>query len=317
MPSPKPPLLRGVSVYQDLVLGGETVLAGNRDCAGRWEALAPCLPHAGSVLDVGSNLGWFGLEICRTRGDCVVASVEADERSAAAQRWVLQSHEHERICLLTARASGWLARRFAKSGQRFDAVLCLSVLHWIADHESLLETLGSISARLLVEQPDPDETGAGVDRIRREIGAIGPYLQARFPHRPVRLLKEFPSHRDPRYTRQLWLVDEPPGPAATPSPGLEVDSLLACSPGWPPRNWWLHQWERCREQAGSRAARAGLLFTPRGLRLDEGAERNKTLAGWRARLRRLPQDRVLTRRQWVYRRARRLAGRLLRALGIR
>ena len=84
--------------------GGPNLLHGHRDCMGRWEALAPHLPQAGTILDVGSNFGWFGLQICRTRPQCVVASVEADLRSAAVQRQVLQSHDATRICLLTARA---------------------------------------------------------------------------------------------------------------------------------------------------------------------------------------------------------------------
>ena len=73
-------------VYQDLVLDGKTVVTGRRDCLGRWSILEPYLPHAGSILDVGSNLGWFGLKICERFPRCVVASVEADERSAALQR---------------------------------------------------------------------------------------------------------------------------------------------------------------------------------------------------------------------------------------
>ena len=70
-----------------------------------------------------------------------------------------------------------MARRFAAAAQRLDAVLLLSVLHWIGDHREFLATLGPITGRFLIEQPDPREDGAGVDRIRREIGPIGDYLR--------------------------------------------------------------------------------------------------------------------------------------------
>ena len=85
-------LLRGLSIYQDVVIDGQTLCRGTRDCSARWEILDPHLPHRGAILDVGSNFGWFGLQICRSRPDCVVASAEADLRSAAVQYEVLRSH---------------------------------------------------------------------------------------------------------------------------------------------------------------------------------------------------------------------------------
>ena len=85
----EPRWFRGLSVYQDVLLDGEKVLSGARDCPQRWEAIEPHLPAAGSILDVGSNFGWFGLKICQSRPESVVASVEADRRSAWVQRRVL------------------------------------------------------------------------------------------------------------------------------------------------------------------------------------------------------------------------------------
>src|SRR5262245_58197516 len=114
-------LLRGLSVYQDVVLGGITVNKGRRDCGARWQLIAPHLTGRGAVLDVGSNFGWFGLKICQTFPNCVVASLEADLRSAAVQRAVLESHAHNRICLLVRRADSRLAQAFLAAGQRFEA----------------------------------------------------------------------------------------------------------------------------------------------------------------------------------------------------
>ncbi|HEX4149553.1 MAG TPA: class I SAM-dependent methyltransferase, partial [Pirellulales bacterium] len=147
-------LLRRVSVYQDVRWAGQTIVRGRRDCNQRWRLIQPLLPARGAMLDVGSNFGWFSLAACEAFADYVVASVEADEHSAGVQRQVLESHRHERIALLTQPADARLVEAFARSGQRFDAVLCLSVLHWMHDHREFLERLGAISGRMFIEHPD-------------------------------------------------------------------------------------------------------------------------------------------------------------------
>ncbi len=302
-----PQLFKNLAVYQDVVVAGRTVRVGQRDCPRRWTLLEPHLPPAGTILDVGSNFGWFGLQICQSRPACVVASLEADLQSAEVQRRVLASNDCRRVCLLTARASERLARRWEQAGQRFDAVLCLAVLHWMADHRQFLTTLGRIAGRLLIEQPDSREAGAGVEGIRRQIGAVGEYLASVFPHRPVQRLAQLESHRDGRYPRELWLVSEPADWPTEPAPGLEVDALLDAAPGWPARSWWGAQIAELPRGAGTAGA---LRFTCEGLR---------GVAGPRiaARVRRLPEDGAFSSgRRWLLR-ARRTAGDVLRRLRLR
>lgn len=299
-----------LEVYQDMVVAGQTVVAGARDCQSRWEILSPWMPRQGSVLDIGSNLGWFGLKICGSFPDCVVASVEPDDRTGPLQRQVLASHQSDRICLLTERASARLAARFARAGQRFDAVLCLSVLHWLPQHRPLLETLGPITRRFLVEHPDPRESGAGFEAVRREIGAIGPYLKSLFPDRPITRLAQLPSHRDREFPREIWLVDERPGMDQAVSPGLEVSALMRLSPAWPPRSWWQSQ----HASLESPRRQVNFVFSPRGLQISEETAGKKGSLAWRFRFARLPEHRCLTLNQWLYRRARRWTGRVVRRL---
>jgi len=245
-----------------------------------------------------------------------VASVEPDQRSATLQREVLRSHRSARICLLTSRADRRLARRFVEAGQEFDAVLCLSVLHWLPDHREFLLALGKISRRLLIEQPDPRESGAGFARIREEIGPIGPYLESLFPARRLQRLAQLPSHRQSPFSREIWLVGDLPGPPKPPSAGLEVSALLALSPSWPPRSWWQRRLADCLDGASSRGREPRrLLFTPQGLLVQGGAAGQPTLGQLRRRVAGLPENRLLSPGQWLYRRARRLARTALRPLG--
>lgn len=302
-----------VRTYQDLVLDDQTVVAGQRDCLGRWKILEPYLPRSGTVLDIGSNMGWFGWMISRRFPECVVASVEPDERSAALQRQMLRSHESQRTCLLTSRANARMARVLAQAGQQLDAVLCLSVLHWLPEHRQMLSTLGRISRRILVEQPDPRESGAGFERIRCEIGPIGPYLESLYPGRPLRRLAQLASHRGCPFPREIWLVDSPSGDDGPASAGLDVAALLSLSPSWPRRQWWLEQYD---ERIAGKTTRGRAVFTARGLEVHESSQASPFSGGLRRGLARLPEERLLSRRDWCRRRIRRWGGAVLRGLRI-
>lgn len=306
--------LDGLSIYQDVVLAGNIVRKGVRDCGERWGLLEPHLPRRGAVLDVGSNFGWFALEICQAFPACVVASVEADERSAAVQRVVLESHALERACLLTEPANAGMIERFAQCSQRFEAALCLSVLHWLPDHREFLTSLGRITSQLFIEHPDPRETGAGSTEIRGQIGQIGPYLAELFPDRTCEMLGRTTSHRSAQLPRELWRVGPAAGAATTEaSETLAVEALADLSPAWPARDWWLDGFDR---QVPELLSGRELRLTPNGLVSESGATATSA-AALRRKLARIPQEGIATFRTWWYRRLRGAAGTVLRAVGMR
>lgn len=290
-------LFAGLSTYQDIVIDGAVVRAGRRSCVDRWRLIEPWLPEQGALLDVGSNFGWFALAACRDRSQVVVASVEADERSAAVQHAVLAEHEDRRICLVTRRAGPRLARRFAAGGQQFAAVFCLSVLHWIPRHREFLNILDPITGRFFVELPEPSEPGAGDSRLREEMGDIGDYLTATFPGRRVTRLGETTSHRDPNYSRPLWLVHEREG-WTPPFPSLAVSALGQLAPAWPPRSWWLKNWERAPGRG-----RLASQFTTQGIDWSQDAS-GRSKNAWRRRLAAIPETSLFSRSERLRRTAR-------------
>jgi hypothetical protein len=307
-----PRLLAGLAVYQDVILNGQTAVRGARDCTSRLDLIVGHLPRCRSLLDVGSNFGWFGLKLCQAFPECVVASVEANPRSARIQRLALASHADRRMCLVTRLADARLAEFWAQAGRPIDAVLCLSVLHWISDHESLVSRLGSVADRLFFELPHPDEEGSGVEHLRREIGRLGPYLARVFPNRPRHLLGEVDSHRSSTLRRELWMVGPSADRPEESAGGLDVEALLESAVSWPPRSWWQVQLNQLvpPEEAGVRGCHR-LLFTPCGLKWTPAAagvdlHRLKRLAA------RVPEKGVYSVSQWIARRARQVAGRLAR-----
>ena len=70
--------------YQDAFYPG-AVSAGVRECARRWELIERFLPTSGMVLDVGSNLGYFGIRMALRSEQIGVVSIESNQVNAEEQ----------------------------------------------------------------------------------------------------------------------------------------------------------------------------------------------------------------------------------------
>lgn len=300
MPAELDELLRGLSVYQDIDLAGQTERRGERDCEERWNAIAPHMPETGSLLDIGANFAWFCLRWCREGADRTAVAWEADLRSAAVARYVLASNAADHICLITARADTKNLQTFVASGQRYSVALCLSVLHWLPDHRTFLRALGSVAPRILIEHCDPREEGAGIEHVRREIGPIGDYLRQIFPERTVRRLAVWKSHLTDEFPRELWMVEEPDAesPTVPPTSAVSARPLLKLDAAWPPASWWREQLERPELATASNVA-----FTPQGLTTIPSTQPGDTRAELMRLISQMPAAGVTTwrrrlRRSW-------------------
>jgi hypothetical protein len=314
-------LLSGISIYQDVVVAGETVRRGVRVCESRWQAIAPYLPQRGALLDVGANFAWFCLRWCGEGAERTAVAWEGDLRTAAVARHVLASHAHERICLTTSIADADALLKMEASGQRFDAVFCLSVLHWIADHRTFVSTLGRIADRIFIEHCDPREHGAGIEHLRKEIGEIGPYLKNLFPQLHVERIAVWEAHRSKEYPRELWLVsrsEHKPGAEAHQAESstdgeLYADALLQLNVAWPPQSWW-----RQRLDDTMLAADGRVLFTPHGIRCRVHEEESgkdpiaDDAEAMRQAIREIPEHGVTTMRRRVRRWSASIARRIRR-----
>lgn len=300
-------LLRGLCTYQDIVVDGVALRRGVRDCEGRWRQIEPHLPTCGTLLDVGANFAWFAQRWCEGGAERSAVAIEADLRSAAVARYALAANRQMQVVLCTALAEAAALRPLAGRG-RFDAALCLSILHWIPDHREFLAALGRIADRIFIEQPDPCEEGAGRDDVRREIGPIGPYLAKLFPDRPTHKIAERPSHLDEKRLRELWLVGPPAAESLATSPntipsGLDLADLARLDIAWPPQSWWRSQLDRLRPDADR-----CLRWTPNGLEAISST-RGDHPSVWSQTIARIPETNVST---WRRRLAKKISGILRR-----
>jgi SAM-dependent methyltransferase len=139
---------------------------GERDSSQRWTAIEPHVPARGMVLDVGSNLGYFGLRIVAERTQVGVVSLEPSPIIAERQRKLLLEHATTRICLIRGSMDAETARRWAGTCDWFEVTLALSVLHWMDDPAAVLRALSLMSGAVIAEVPDAADAGAcGRDNI--------------------------------------------------------------------------------------------------------------------------------------------------------
>lgn len=298
-------------VYQQVVIDGQVVGHGARACEDRWQLIEPHLPcETHAILDVGSNFGWFGLRACERFPRTVVASMEADLRSAEVQRTILAAHEHQRICLLTQTVKAAGLRSWADAGQRFDAAFVMAVLHWMPDHLEVLAELGRMAHQLFIEVPEPDETAVGLEYVRNQIGRAEEYLPAQFPGRAVECLGEVDSPMGIAFSRRLWRIGPDLSRGHDDSVGLDVTSLLPWRPSWPSRSWWEQQIaENMHADVEESNSGKNLTFSANGLQgVDDLSPAEITY--WKRRVARFP-EKYLDNRAWLlWRRARRAAARM-------
>ncbi len=195
-------LLNGAEVYQDVDLNGQTLLEGTRgQCAERYDVIARRIAPSDTVLDVGSNLGYFAGRLARERRASVVVSLEAAGAYVRAQRFLHAAHGLDNLVLVQGRLSlDWL-RTVSDSCLVFDHVLLLSVLHHFraSDVQEVCVRLGRLARSLIVEISHPDEQGSCGAETRDVLTLDN--LREWFGKERVCELGRFPTHTDAGLTR--------------------------------------------------------------------------------------------------------------------
>ena len=145
--------------YQDAFYPG-SVSAGIRECARRWELIESIVPSSGMVLDVGSNLGYFGIRMALQSEQVGVVSLEANQINAEEQAKIVRSHGMTRVCVINAAFNAQVSRDWVKVCDWFDLTLLLSIIHWFDDPAQVVQDLSKMSARMIIEVPDAEDRGA-------------------------------------------------------------------------------------------------------------------------------------------------------------
>jgi cyclopropane fatty-acyl-phospholipid synthase-like methyltransferase len=126
--------------YQPMWKDRQTVGPQERDCEGRYQAIAPYVAEGARVLDFGAFTGYFAHRL-------------ADERAATCVAVAPEVLPHPKVTTIADRLDVDGIRALGK----FDVVLALSVLHHLDPWEDYLKVLLDAGDTVIVEVPHPDE----------------------------------------------------------------------------------------------------------------------------------------------------------------
>lgn len=238
---------------------------GERDCGERWEILSrEFVP--GALLDVGSAEGYFPCRAASELGMMAV-SIEANEDRVAEQVAAAQDLRG-RMAVCSRGVGPDFMARLSDTCEFFENTLLLSVLHWFDEPEEMLASVCSMSGKVFVELPEPDDPYACGANARARIGGDLREWLERYSGRSVRLLGEVSAHTSK--TRRLWVIEGPlerlprraylgapvyrdrfrqvwdgqclhffiNGCEASWEPGVNAHTLNHMSIEFPTRSWW-------------------------------------------------------------------------------
>ncbi|NEP62224.1 MAG: glycosyltransferase [Symploca sp. SIO2G7] len=195
-------------VYQSIYLNGDLIREGVRK--NDWERLEVIKqyikPHQ-TILDIGSNVGFFTINLAKIFPENVFLSIESNQSYANLQRELLKQEKIKNVILINSKITvNWL-KQAVLACTYFDVTLLLSVLHHMDDAIQFLEELSKISKSLVIEMPDPNESRVCGKHILKNQLTLDKISQVK----PVfkKLDHESKSHCDSNLNRAFYYGDSP------------------------------------------------------------------------------------------------------------
>jgi len=156
--------------YQSIEVGNEIIHNGWRGCEERWDIIKPYVQKNTVVMDIGSHYGYFSKKISDTYEDCLVWSIEADERRAEIQRQMLEFNGSKNIVLTQHKLDVIDFLKLSRIAEGIDTILMLSVIHYFDDIPEIIWLLSKIAPTLIIEVPVDGECEVAerenVDRLK-------------------------------------------------------------------------------------------------------------------------------------------------------
>ena len=158
-------------VYQSIYLHGELIREGVRsNDFERLEAIKQYIKPKQTILDIGSNVGFFSIHLAKMFPQNVFVSIEKQYPYVRLQEQLIKLEGLNNIILIHSEVSTEWLTKAAEACTYFDVTLLLSVLHHIPDAENFLTKLNQISKSFIMELPHPDESRVcGKDVLKQQL----------------------------------------------------------------------------------------------------------------------------------------------------
>lgn len=198
--------------YQPLYQHGSESGASERDCAARYALIRPVIDsyrRAITVLDLGANLGYFGLRLAdeSLEHGPLVTSVMVEREVGLVEACAINDLPNT-IALRTTITVEMLEA--LADCEHFDVVLCLNLLHHLDDPVRALAAVLRLGEQIVIETPPPLDTGACGDPEAKL--ALRDALRREAPT----CLGQTPSHTTPGVSRPLLHFVRPKPRLAAP-----------------------------------------------------------------------------------------------------
>ena len=143
--------------YQDRWVRGETLARGDRACESRYELIRSVVAayrRPVTVWDLGANLGYFG---CRLADEFGAVSVMVESRPGLVD--ACRQNAITTTIAMTHRLSAQDLGEIAAS-EHADVVLCLNVLHHMAEWKPALDAVLALGQDVIIETPGRGDSGS-------------------------------------------------------------------------------------------------------------------------------------------------------------
>ncbi len=183
--------------YQERWVRGEVLETGQRECSERYELIRPVVAgytRPVTVLDLGANLGYFGLRLAHEFG---AVSVMVESRPILEE--ACRENALPTTIALRRRLSVEDLEQLAAT-EHFDVVLALNVVHHFKnDWRRALDAIALLGDNLVVETPpDQDVKACGQGVVRPLLTRVQAIASEK--------LGEAKSHTTPGVRRPVYLV---------------------------------------------------------------------------------------------------------------
>ncbi|MBD2568153.1 glycosyltransferase [Anabaena lutea] len=195
-------------VYQSIYLHGKLIREGVRaNDFERLEVIKNYIKPKQTILDIGSNVGFFTINLAKLFPENIFVSIEKQYPYARLQQELIKLEGVNNIILIHSEVSTeWLCSA-AQACTYFDVTLLLSVLHHIQDAEDFLTNLNQVSKSFIMELPHPDESRVcGKDVLKQQLT-----LEKISQVKPVfiKMPYEATTHCDTDLKRSFYYAESP------------------------------------------------------------------------------------------------------------
>ena len=161
--------LKGVEIYQDILINGSVYKKGLRNCKDRYayiKSLITIKNRPFTVLDIGANFGYYSLKIAEDFPNAYVTMIQ-HSREALVLREILKANTNvnKRLCLLAFTMNKSIMNLLSQC-EHFDYILCNNVLHHMPDYKYVYKYLKKACKYLIIETPPVnDNKSCGQNRL--------------------------------------------------------------------------------------------------------------------------------------------------------